>query len=108
MGLIDIMLFYVEQGVRFTDAYGDIDEPFYISMETMYEKAVNEIIKHRLKDTFQKRCQKIVSDTSEMGWGFPDTLSEIYEDAFQWIVSPAVVKGENSYILRKKRKIYER
>ena len=59
VGLIDIMLFYVEQGVRFTDAYGDIDEPFYISMETMYEKAVNEIIKHGQKDIFQKRCQKL-------------------------------------------------
>ena len=83
VGLIDIMLFYVEQGVKFTDAYGDIDEPFYISMETMYEKAIKEMSKYGLKDTFQKRCQKIVSDTSEMGWGFPDTLSEIYEDAFQ-------------------------
>lgn len=83
VGLIDIMLFYVEQGVRFTDAYGDIDEPFYISMETMYEKAVKEIIKHGQKDIFQKRCYKIVSDTSDMGWGFHDTLSEIYEDAFQ-------------------------
>ena len=83
VGLIDIMLFYVEQGVKFTDAYGDIDEPFYISMETMYEKAVSEIIKHRQKDTFQKRCDKIVLDTTEMGWGFHDTLSEIYEDAFQ-------------------------
>jgi hypothetical protein len=81
--IIDIMLFYVEQGVRFTDAYGDIDEPFYISMEDTYEKAVNEIIKHRQKDTFQKRCYKIVLDTSEMGWGFHDTLSEIYEDAFR-------------------------
>jgi hypothetical protein len=82
-GLIDIMLFYVEQGVKFTNAYGDIDEAFYISMEDMYEKAVKEIIKHRLKDTFQKRCHKIVLDTSDMGWGFHDTLSEIYEDAFQ-------------------------
>ena len=82
VGSIDIMLFYVEQGVRFTDAYGDIDEPFYISMETMYEKAIQEIIKHQEQDTFQKRCLKIVNDTSEMGWGFHDTLSEIYEDAF--------------------------
>ena len=49
----------------------------------MYEKAVSEIIKHRQKDTFQKRCDKIVLDTTEMGWGFHDTLSEIYEDAFQ-------------------------
>ncbi|MDJ0574762.1 MAG: DUF6155 family protein [Xenococcaceae cyanobacterium MO_234.B1] len=83
VGIIDIMLFYVEQGVKFTDAYGDIDEPFYISMVSMYEKAIKEIIKHGQQDTFQQRCQKIVSDTSEMGWGFYDTLSEIYEDAFQ-------------------------
>lgn len=68
--------------MRFTDAYGDIDEPFYISMETMYEKAVNEIIKHGQKDAFQKRCRKIVLDTSDMGWGFYDTLSEIYKNAF--------------------------
>ena len=83
VGLIDIMLFYIEQGVRFTDTYGDIDEPFYISMETMYEKAVQEIIKHGQKDIFQKRCQQIVLDTSDMGWGFHDTLKDIYEDAFQ-------------------------
>ncbi len=60
-----------------------IDEPFYISMETMYEKAIKEIIKHGQKDTFQKRCLKIVLDTLDIGWGFHDTLSEIYEDAFQ-------------------------
>ena len=83
VGLVDIMLFYVEQGVKFTNAYGDINEPFYISLEGMYEKAVKEIIKYRLKDTFQKRCQKIVLDTSGMGWGFHDALSEIYEEAFK-------------------------
>lgn len=71
--LIDIMLFYVEQGVRFTDAYGDIDEPFYLSMEGMYEKAVEMIVKSGLRDSFQKRCKKIVEDTSEIGWGFYDT-----------------------------------
>lgn len=82
VGLIDIMMFYVEQGVEFTIAYGDINEAFYISMETMYEKAIKEMIKHKKKDIFQKRCLKIVNDTSEMGWGFHDALSEIYEDAF--------------------------
>jgi hypothetical protein len=82
VGLIDIMLFYVEQGVKFTNAYGDIDEPFYISMEGMYEKAVEAIVKLRLKDVFKERCRKIMSDTLGMGWGFHDTLCEIYEDNF--------------------------
>ncbi len=37
-GLVDLMLFYVEMGVRFTNTYGDIDEPFYNSMESMYAR----------------------------------------------------------------------
>ncbi|CDN17248.1 hypothetical protein RintRC_5964 [Richelia intracellularis] len=76
------MVFYVEQGVKFTDAYGDINECFYLSMEGLYEQAIGIILTSHLQDTFQKGCQKIVSDTSGMGSGFHDTLTEIYEEAF--------------------------
>ncbi len=80
--LIDIMLFYVEQGVKFTNKYGDIEEAFYLSMEGMFEKAVKLIGQNDLKSPFQKRCQKIVNDASETGWGFYDTLSELFDEAF--------------------------
>lgn len=39
--ITELMVFYVETGVRYTDCYGDIDEPFYLSMESMYERAMN-------------------------------------------------------------------
>ncbi|GAB4214825.1 MAG: hypothetical protein OHK0012_13620 [Synechococcales cyanobacterium] len=78
----DIMLFYVEQGVKYTNTYGDINEPFYNSMEHMYEKAVEWIIKHELQDIFGARCWKIVEETSGIGWGFHDALSDIYSNAF--------------------------
>ena len=81
--VIDLMLFYVEQGVQFTEAYGDIDEPFYYSMESTYAKAIKDMTKFGLKDTFRKRCYRIVSDTRDMGWGFHDMLQEIYQDAFE-------------------------
>lgn len=80
--LISLMVFYVEQGVKFTKEYGDIDEPFYISMEGMFNDAAKLIARENLEDTFRKRCLKIVKDTSPIGWGFHDTLSEIYEDFF--------------------------
>lgn len=80
---IDLMLFYVEQGVKFTQAYGDIDEPFYNSMESTYAKAIAEMTKLGLKDNFRKRCHQVVLDTRGMGWGFHDMLQEIYEDAFE-------------------------
>ncbi|MFM7571701.1 MAG: DUF6155 family protein [Snowella sp.] len=84
--LIDIMLFYVEQGAKFTNAYGDINEAFYNSMENMFDKAVELICKEDLKDSFDQRCQKIVGDTCDIGWGFYDTLSEIYNDAFETLI----------------------
>ena len=79
----DIMLFYVEQGVKFTNAYGDIDEPFYNSMEGMYEKAVQWMVKYEIQDVFSERCAKIVEDTSGIGWGFHDALRDIYRNAFK-------------------------
>lgn len=82
-GVTDIMLFYVEQGVKFTNAYGDIDEAFYSSMESMYEKAVEWMIKYAIQDVFQERCLRIVKETSGIGWGLHDTLSDIYSAAFK-------------------------
>ncbi|NOQ50485.1 MAG: hypothetical protein GQ557_02310 [Mycoplasmataceae bacterium] len=74
----DLMIFYVEMGVNFTNCYGDIDEPFYISMEGMYEQAVKFVVNAGLQDIFNQRCLKIVNDTTGIGWGFHDQLHEIY------------------------------
>jgi Family of unknown function (DUF6155) len=79
----DIMLFYVEQGVKYTNAYGDINESFYNSMEGVYEKAIQLIFKYKIQDIFQGRCQRIMEDTSGIGWGFADAMSDIYEEAFE-------------------------
>ncbi len=81
-GLIELMVFYVEMGVRFTNAYGDIDEPFYSSMERMYERAVKSIMEQHLQDRFEGRCRQIVHNTAHIGWGFHDTLSDIYTQYF--------------------------
>lgn len=78
VGLADLMLFFVETGVRFTNEYGDIDEPFYNSMESMYQKALQHIFKYDLQYHFDDRCQKIVSQSAHTGWGFHDTLSELF------------------------------
>jgi hypothetical protein len=79
-GLADLMLFYVEMGVAYTSAYGDINAPFYNSMESMYERALKLVVKEDMLGKFAVRCEKIVKDTSGMGWGFHDTLSEIYHE----------------------------
>jgi hypothetical protein len=76
------MVFYVEIGVKYTDYYGDIDEAFYTSMESMYQRAVKFIIGESLGGEFQERCRKIVENTVNMGWGFHDGLADTYYEYF--------------------------
>ncbi len=80
--LAELMIFYVETGVQYTECYGDIDDTFYLSMEGMYERAVNLIIDYSLDRKFKDRCLKIVNDTVNMGWGFHDGLGDTYYSYF--------------------------
>jgi hypothetical protein len=76
--IADLLLHYVENGVEFTNEYGDIDENFYTSIENTYSNALNLISKNGLLAKFKKRAYKIVTDTEGIGWGFHDTLGDIY------------------------------
>jgi len=76
--LADLMLFYVECGVEFTNDFGDINESFYISIETTYAKTLELISKENLLSKFEERAGKIVEESSEIGWGFADYIAEVY------------------------------
>ena len=77
------MLYYVEIGVKYTVEYGDINEAFYNSMDSMYSGAVKYIDQHGMQEQFEERCRKIVEDTSDIGWGFHDGLGDIYASYFE-------------------------
>ncbi|MCG8307181.1 MAG: DUF6155 family protein [Cytophagales bacterium] len=54
--LADLMLFYVECGVEFTNDFGDINESFYISIETTFAKTLKSISKEDLLPKFGERA----------------------------------------------------
>lgn len=82
-GKIDLMLYYVECGTDFTLSYGDIDEPFYNSLETVFAQAITEIKKlsHSFTEHFIHRLHAIVKAAELIGWGYGDMLKALYEDA---------------------------
>ena len=80
--IAEIMVYYAEMGVKFTNDYGDIDEQFYASIENMYEKAAAYVSVHELKDKFVERFKKMVKETDGIGWGFHDTLGDIFHNYF--------------------------
>ena len=83
--LAELMLFYVECGVQFTNDFGDIDENFYLSMEKMFDQTLTLMKKEDILVQFNDRAAKILRDTDGMGWGFSDTLCDIYYNYYDAI-----------------------
>ncbi len=80
--LADLMLYYVECGIRYTNDYGDINESFYYSLEGMYEQALGLMREAKLLPGFAERNSRVVTDTRNIGWGFHDTLADLYEQYY--------------------------
>ncbi len=77
---VEMELYYVEKGVEGTNTYGDIDEPFYNSLESVWESVLNRILADRDPEAYLPRLEKVVESTRGIGWGFHDTLSELFDD----------------------------
>ncbi|MBP6826338.1 MAG: hypothetical protein KA165_07255 [Saprospiraceae bacterium] len=78
--LIDLALYRVELGVQFTNDYGDMNEAFYRSVATAFERALKMIVAHKLEDHFEFRCQAIVRNTDDIGWGFGEEMDYLYSE----------------------------
>jgi hypothetical protein len=76
--LIDLLLCYVESGVDFTNEFGDIDEAFYLSLESVYHNAIKLIDKAMLHGKFVERAYQITKLTENIGWGFHDGICDCY------------------------------
>lgn len=80
--IIDLQLTYVEYGIKCTLEYGDIDERFYNSMESMFRKTLKDMEEHGLLGAFEKRCLTIQQKTRDLGYGFGDAITELCGEYF--------------------------
>ncbi len=84
VGEVDLMIYYVECGNRFTLNYGDIDERFYDSLLSMCEKAASKVLSlpRKEQEAFRERMLDLVESSSGIGWGYHDGLGDIFYRAF--------------------------
>ena len=77
--IIDLMLFYVENCIEFTNDFGDIDENFYNSACSVYGSVVKEINggNMNLYGVFTDRLKEAARNACE-GWGFQDAIMDLY------------------------------
>jgi len=83
-GTIDLLLTYVETGTQFTLDYGDIDENFYVRLETALENAAESLKSDpdgaTLYERFRPRFLELNEIAGRIGWGYGDTITEIVDE----------------------------
>ena len=83
-GILELMVFYVECGNDLTCEYGDIDEPFYCSLESMFNNALRALVEsdEETIDEYLPRLQTIVENAQGIGWGYYDTIADLLYEYF--------------------------
>jgi len=78
-GTAELLLTYVESGVRFTHDYGDIDERFYSSVESALDELADLLRgdARELYPQFSERLARVEKMTSGIGWGFHDFIADV-------------------------------
>lgn len=84
-GTIELMLYYVENCIDFTDKYGDMDGNFYNSTVNMYERAARFAVKNNLLEGCRESFEKILGMVMKIsiGWGFQENIEEVYYEYFE-------------------------
>ena len=79
LGTLELMLTVVETGTRFTDQYGDIDEPFYEGLELMLDDFRDLLLANpHLYEAgdLSLRLPRLAQAAGWMGWGYGDYVTE--------------------------------
>ena len=83
--IAELYVYAVESGNKITMMYGDIDENYYIAMENLYEdacKIVAALTNSTYADDLKRHLKDLVDLTKGIGWGYHDTLDELYYEYF--------------------------
>ena len=78
-GAVELLMTYVESGVKFTHEYGDIDERFYSSVESALDELA-ALLRGEAREIYPKFCDRLASVeqmTDGIGWGFHDFVADV-------------------------------
>ncbi|MFA9558175.1 DUF6155 family protein [Evansella sp. AB-rgal1] len=76
---VDLMLYYVELGTEFSHTYGYIDDSFYSSMVSMYEKVVDECIKdEKHYHSLNQRMYNVLTMSQDDNYSYAIAIESLY------------------------------
>ena len=84
VGILELMLTFVETGTQFTSEFGDIDEPFYNSLSSVLAEMDRLLKSERGRDLYAGIRERVVDLprlADPIGWGYGD---EVRETVAEW------------------------
>ncbi len=74
----DVMMYVVERAVVFAETFGYDHGPFYVSVSTAYDDALEWITEHGLEEEFSLRCYRILPRCDGLGWGLFEEMVDLH------------------------------
>jgi len=76
--MIELILTYVENATQFTREFGDINEAYYNSLESVLHEMTQLLRKKgpALYPQFRERVQRLDDHADHIGWGYGDYLRD--------------------------------
>lgn len=78
-GTVELLMTYVENGTKFTHEYGDMDERFYDSLESVLDELA-ALLTGKARDLypqFRDRLASVEMMSNNIGWGFHDYIADV-------------------------------
>ena len=81
-GKLELMVHYFETGNKFTVEIGDINEQFYSSLESMFERILSTLKEQppEVQEKYYSRLEDIVNSARNIGWGYYDYIRALLDE----------------------------
>lgn len=82
ISVAELMLSYIEYGIKYLEEYGGGPENLCIRIGTLYEKVVKYTEKNKITDIFMERLDEIPEICQEFGYGLSFMVMDTYSEYF--------------------------
>lgn len=84
IGLIDLMICYVEYGTNHLCEFGDMYDQYYCSLESMFSNSLKLMKKFQYEEIahFESRLRHVVKNAEDIGWGYYDSIYDMLNIAY--------------------------
>lgn len=83
IGKLELMMHYLETGNQFAFDFGDMYDRFYYSLESMFNQILVTLEKEseNTQKEYFLRLEKVVASSKNFGWGYYETICELFTNA---------------------------